>query len=395
MTIEIREFRCPTCGHTMGEEQYSHACHELNRIVIERVKERDAIKDEQRRKELHLLEEQHRKEIDKLDLDKESEIKIRLHQDLSKERATIESRYKEVLAEKDRQIEAAKLEGVTDMDEKIKQAVVDNESKHSQKNSQFELQLTRIQLRNNELMGQVDKLQKTLDNVPAEFKGTAFEKNILNELKNVFNRDNFQEKKFGKEMADIVQTIVTDSGEKLATPIVYDMKTGESITSMDIEKTKRYKTIHNTDFCIIVTKKGIKPKDCGGEQSSVMGKREGIFLVHPTTVVGVARMIRDFIMENAKHEKINNGAVSKYRKTYDYITSTERFRRIEEKMQRKLKLDELQKNEEEYMERKWKERKKAIQDWFEADMDDQKKIDDITQEDDDITQEDDDIGDDK
>jgi hypothetical protein len=33
---------------------------------------------------------------------------------------------------------------------------------------------------------------------------------------------------------------------------------------------------------------------------------------------------------------------------------------------------------------KWKERKKAIQDWFEADMDDQKKIDDITQEDTDI-----------
>ena len=47
--------------------------------------------------------------------------------------------------------------------------------------------------------------------------------------------------------------------------------------------------------------------------------------------------------------------------------------RIEEKMQRKLNLDELQKNEEKYMKRKWKERKKAIQDWFEADMDDQKK----------------------
>jgi hypothetical protein len=78
-------------------------------------------------------------------------------------------------------------------------------------------------------------------------------------------------------------------------------------------------------------------------------------------------------MENIKHEKINNGAVSKYRKTYDYITSTECFMRIEEKMQRKLNLDELQKNEEKYMKRKWKERKKAIQDWFEADMDDQKK----------------------
>jgi hypothetical protein len=381
MTIQIREFRCPTCGHTMGEEQYTHACHELNKVVTERVKERDTIKDEQHRKEIHELDEQHRKEIHELELYMESEIKNRLHQALSQERTTIEARYREALEEKDKQIETAKLEGIADMDEKIKQAVADSESRHSQKNSQFELQLTRIELRNKELMDQVEKLQKTLDNVPAEFKGTAFEKNILNELRNAFNRDSIQEKKFGKEMADIVQSIVTDSGEKIETPIVYDTKTGDEVSKADIEKAKRYKTIHNTDCCIIVTKKGIKPKDCQGEPSSLIGKREGIFLVHPSIVVGVARLIRNFIIENVKQARINNGTVSKYRKAYDYITSPERFRKIEDKIQWKLKLDELQRNEEDYHERKWKERKKAIQDWFEADMTDQKKIDHITQED--------------
>jgi hypothetical protein len=64
----------------------------------------------------------------------------------------------------------------------------------------------------------------------------------------------------------------------------------------------------------------------------------------------------------------------------DYVTSTERFRKIEEKMLTKSKLDQLQKNEEEYHERKWKEWKKTIQSWYDADMDDQKKLVDMSGE---------------
>ena len=194
-----------------------------------------------------------------------------------------------------------------------------------------------------------------------------------------FKHDNIREKEFGKEMA-----VVTDSGETISTPIVYDTKTADSLTPKDMEKAKKYKTIHNTDYCIIVTKKGIKPKDCEKESSNLIGKREGIFLVHPSIVVGIARLMRNFMIENAKQTRINNGAESKYRRIYDYVTSPERFRKIEEKMLTKLKLDQLQKNEEEYHERKWKEWKKTIQSWYDSDMDDQKKLVDIAGEDVDI-----------
>jgi hypothetical protein len=229
-------------------------------------------------------------------------------------------------------------------------------------------------------MQDIEKLQRALDNVPSEFKGTSFENNVASQLRDAFKNDNIREKEFGKEMADIVQTVVTDSGETISTPIVYDTKTADSVTPKDIEKAKKYKTIHNTDYCIIVTKKGIKPKDCEKEPSNLIGKREGIFLVHPSVVVGVARLMRNFMIENAKQTRINNGAESKYRRIYDYVTSPERFRKIEEKMLTKSKLDQLQKNEEEYHERKWKEWKKTIQSWYDADMDDQKKLVDMSGE---------------
>ena len=55
--------------------------------------------------------------------------------------------------------------------------------------------------------------------------------------------------------------------------------------------------------------------------------------------------------------------------------SPERYRKIREKTQIKSKLDELQTTEEEYHKRKWKERKEAIQHWFDADEDDHQRID--------------------
>ena len=28
MTLEITEFKCPTCGYVLGEEHYKHACQQ-------------------------------------------------------------------------------------------------------------------------------------------------------------------------------------------------------------------------------------------------------------------------------------------------------------------------------------------------------------------------------
>lgn len=37
-------------------------------------------------------------------------------------------------------------------------------------------------------------------------------------------------------MPDVIQTVVTQNGERIRIPIGWDIKTGESITAKDIEK---------------------------------------------------------------------------------------------------------------------------------------------------------------
>jgi hypothetical protein len=179
---------------------------------------------------------------------------------VSKERVSIDLRHQEDLAEKDRQIDAVRSERDTYWEEKLDQTVAATVEGQAEKNSQFELKFHRVDERNRELLQDIEKLQRALDNVPSEFKGTSFENNVASQLRDAFKNDDIREKEFGKEMADIVQTIVTDSGETISTPIVYDTKTGDSVTPKDIEKAKKYKTIHNTDYCIIVTKKGSSQK---------------------------------------------------------------------------------------------------------------------------------------
>jgi hypothetical protein len=107
----------------------------------------------------------------------------------------------------------------------------------------------------------MEKLQQTLENVPPEFRGTAGELMLLEDLRVAFPKDNLVPKTVGVEMPDVVQTIVTESGESIRTPIIWDMKTGENITPKDIEKAKRYKEKYDTDYCIVVTAKGITTKD--------------------------------------------------------------------------------------------------------------------------------------
>jgi len=159
-------------------------------------------------------------------------------------------------------------------------------------------------------------------------------------------------------MADAVQVVVTEMGERINTPIVYDRKMGDTVTKSDLEKAKNYKTIHNTDYSIIVTTKGIR-------NSHFTEKREGILLVHPMVLIDVAKRIRSFIIEASKQEKSNTAIDSKQAKIYKFVTSAEYNRNVRMKIGIKSDLDEIQRKEEDYHRTVWHRRKEFVDKWFE------------------------------
>ena len=178
-------------------------------------------------------------------------------------------------------------------------------------------------------------------------------------------------------MADVIQTIVIENGEKIAPPIAWDMKMGEKVKKEDIDKAKRYKIIHNTDYSIIVTANGITDRD---SNNTLIGTREGILLVHPSIVVQIAKLLRSFIIEMAKHARSNDGRASKQANLYDLLTSAEYARTIKTRRAMKSNLDDQQRKEEDYHKKLWKDRKKCIEEWFKVDENNQQMIDGIIQD---------------
>jgi hypothetical protein len=223
------------------------------------------------------------------------------------------------------------------------------------------------------------QLKNTLDSIPPERKGTAGEIILTEDLRKAFPRDDLEEKRVGEEMPDTIQTIVTENGERIATQILWDRKTGD-ILPLDIKKAKRYKEKYNTDYCILVSSKPIAAKDSKGTEG-LIGRRDGIMLLHKSIAVEMAEEIRNFIIKETRLVKNNNGRTSKQSSLYDYITSPARLRKIQRMRKHKEDLEDLIRKQIEYNIDKGKKQGELIKEWYKLSSDDQETIDDITQQD--------------
>lgn len=335
MTSEIVEFKCPSCGQKLTEEEYWHVC-QIQKSQIEQIVENEiALRTVQI---VRSLKEKNDRERDEAISRIVNEEKLRLQK---------------LFDEKEKQLEIAHAENARAEDEKISQAILQTETKHRQEKKEFELKYSRIECTYKELVDKFEKLEKAWNNIPAELRGTAGELVLQDELQKEFITDKFTLKKVGHEVADVVQTIVTETGNVLATPIAYDKKMGNIVTKLDIEKAKRYKTIHGTDHVLIVTAKGIRT-------NRFTEKREGILLVHPIVLIDVVRMIRSLIIETEKCAMNSEALKIAEARLYNYVTSPQYNREQEIILDIKSQLDELQTSEDVRQNRSSEKRRKLL-----------------------------------
>jgi len=200
---------------------------------------------------------------------------------------------------------------------------------------------------------EADELKKRLEQSQPELKGEAAERDLYSNLTQAFQQDYFIHQTRGKAMGDIVQRIRTAS-TSLETPIVYDNKQAESVTSKDIEKAKKYKDVHATDYVIIVSS-NLPKKDV---RNGLFGEKEGILLCHPSIVVDVAKQIRRAIVEICKQSESRKDRENKESKLYNYIKSSEFAATLETLHDIYQKAADLQDSEEKAHTRLWKERRK-------------------------------------
>jgi hypothetical protein len=326
MTIELTEFRCPTCGHILGEEEYRHACNEENKRVQE-------ICDEQMVIWKRVQEGRHSKEMQ----EREKRLRQEMQEREEKHKRDIDIRVKQ---EVQSQIDEIKLQNEQAKSEAVEQALKRSYEEWRQKEEQYQQRIERAQKC-------IWEQQIKLDSMSPELRGTSGEKILTEDLHKAFPRDDLEEKRVGVEMPDTIQTIM-ENGERIVTQILWDRKTG-NITPLDIKKAKRYKEKYNTDYCILVSSKRIAAKYCKNGTEGLIGRSDdGTMLLHESIAVEMAEEIRNFIIKETRLVKNNNGRTSKQSRLYDYITSPERLRKIKRIRKNREDLEDLIRKQIEY-----------------------------------------------
>ncbi len=373
MSTESTEFKCPLCHSTLTNSDYKQALEDLKKKVSETYGEDYRKCKEDYETKLLNANQGNKKEV--------ADLKATFEENKKTLRREMEDLYKTQIGELKRNYEKMnkdnqkqftiienklKVEGKKALQEKEKQLKIlikeqarlkklafdEGKSKADVEISGLRNDVKERDIQLGRFQRDIEDLKKQLQQSQSELKGEAGEIDLYANLTQEFQQDFFKRQKRGTSMGDIIQQIRTAT-KTIEMPIVYDNKQAESVTSKDLEKAKKYKDIHATDYVIIVSN-NLPKKDI---KNGFFGEKEGILLCHPCIVIDVVKQIRRSMIEISKQSESRKDREGKEAKLYDYIRSQEFSGLLEKLHQVYQKMSDLQDSEEKAHGRLWKERK--------------------------------------
>lgn len=303
--------------------------------------------------------------------------------ELQKIQKKISSKYDEKIDQLERTLEVKNQE-IKEINYRNSQSLdklmVDNAHKINQITKSNDQLVETLRTERKEDKLQLDRLQTEFDTISDKFRkqqseliGEIGEIQLLETLSETFIADSFNVQSRGTSEADIVQT-VHNNGNPLDIRICYDNKQKTMVTKAHIDKAKKYQLIHNTKYVFVVS--SILPKK--DIPNSLFGIKDGIFLVHPTVVIEVVKLVRSNLVEihTKKNTQVNRD--SKETELYEFITGHQFALKLSVISNCYSKLDELLKSEMNSHNRSWKQRRKSLDELFRAKIDLEQEINVIT-----------------
>lgn len=397
MVEDISELttECPLCHRPLASKEYHQAIKELEDKIQQNYDEKNKKNNEEFKHQLQELKEQHEKDIKNHQTNHEAQIK-KLEEELVKSHETqlatmtktyqkmfsqnqkqftslekqLQNNHKKEIAEKNKQIVAfekqlkqSHAKELAEKNKQIQQLKTERQGfeKKAKEDARLDFEIKAQEL-NNELREkeiqlkrfnqEVESLKKQITQSQSELKGEVGEIDLYSTLTHAFSNDFFRRQQRGTSSGDLIQQIRTTNG-MVDMPIVYDNKEASTVSKSDIEKAKKYKKIHGTDYVIIVSSNLPKKSIPNG----IIGELEGVLLVHPSIITEVAKQIRLGIIEISKLSKSKEDQKEKQSKLYEYVISREFASVLESLSEINEKLFNLQNKEEKDHQVLWKTRK--------------------------------------
>lgn len=227
----------------------------------------------------------------------------------------------------------------------------DLNTKLESKNQQIQEQTVQLE----RARTRIEDLSKQLNQRQSELVGEAGEQNLLHLLKQAFPTDQFITQKRGNSSSDLVHRI-REGNLMPDTQIVYDNKSSTTITKRDIDKARKYRDIHNTEYSLIVSS-SIPSRYANNKLLCTIN---GVMLVHTSIIREVATTLRSGIIAIHKASESQQVRSTKEAMLYEYVAGRE-FSDIVALLQTsRSELESLQTKEEKQHTQVWALRKNLV-----------------------------------
>ncbi len=360
---------CPNCGHKFdaGEAMQKHLEIELKKSA-ELQEKALASRMEEFKKRI----EEEKKEFEQTEKKKlwatalsaaEKRIEEKNAAVLAALKDDNEAKQKEILKNREREIELLKKEQQLKSQQELMQIQIQKEllektaaieeTAKKKKDEEFELTRKEFEKKLEDQKNLINEMKRKAEQGSMQLQGEIQELALEEILKRTFLFDQIEEIGKGIRGADALQTVVNEFGQ-ICGKIVYESKRTQNWSEGWIDKLKDDQRALGAEIAVLVTQ--VMPKDM-----ERFGQREGIWVCNYQEVVSLVFVLRQILLRSQSMKSIQENKTDKMGLLYTYLTGTQFRQQLEAIVEGFTSMKEELDREKRAMKRIWKEREVQIE----------------------------------
>lgn len=205
---------------------------------------------------------------------------------------------------------------------------------------------------------QLAAAKRKMEQGSQQLQGEVLELAIEENLRRAFPLDTIEEVKKGQRGGDVLQHVVTRTGQAAGT-ILWETKRAKDWSVQWILKLKEDMRACGAAVGILVTMPGALPKDW--PSGAYFSLYEDIWVTQASTAVGIAEALRTGLIDLHRQRAVSAGKGEKMEALYDYLTSPQFAQKLKAVYETFKKMREELESEKNVTTQRWARREKQLQ----------------------------------
>jgi hypothetical protein len=220
------------------------------------------------------------------------------------------------------------------------------------------LEKAELQKKIDDMAGKLAEAQARASQGSQQLQGEIFELAIEEGLRRAFPLDTIAEVKKGQRGGDVLQHVVTRSGQS-AGSILWEVKRAKDWSQQWLPKLREDVRASGAAVGILVTLPGVVPRDWPSE--ALFAPCEDVWVTQTITAFGLAEALRCALLDQHRQRAVSAGKGEKMEAVYDYLTSPQFAQKLRAVYETFRKLREELESERNVTLQRWARRERQLQ----------------------------------